>query len=391
MCYTYDNLNRVTKRTVKNFSNVVLSEESFTYDAAGNITDTLVYDTYGKCISHTGTSEVIFGYNGRDGVVTDGNGLIYMRARYYSPEMKRFVNADIIPGKLSNAITLNRFAYANGNPVSFVDPFGLWSLKGAWSSFTNWVSDTTNDVKDWAVDTATDVKDWAVDTYNDAKDFIVDTYNDAKQVVVDTYNEVKDWAVDTYNDVKERVVNTYNEAKDFVVDKYNDAKDWVDEKIVQPVATVVNNVKEDIQNYDKNNTDVEKVYKSHYFSSYKGTTIIRHSSDFLTSWGIGNMIFLNHSEDPLAGSSIGSNQISTLNHEHGHTQQCDELGLGKYILFVAIPSMAYNLASRDNKTLNDNYYNMPWEYDADLRGGVTRNNVASWAPTIRDFYFNLNN
>ena len=99
-------------------------------DASGNITDTFAYDTYGKLISRTGTSKVIFGYNGRDGVVTDDNGLIYMRARYYSPAMKRFINADIIPGKLSNAITLNRFAYANGNPVSFVDPFGLTAERG---------------------------------------------------------------------------------------------------------------------------------------------------------------------------------------------------------------------------------------------------------------------
>jgi hypothetical protein len=48
-----------------------------------------------------------------------------MRARYYSPDMRRFVNADIVAGKISNAVTLNRFAYANGNPVSFIDPFGL--------------------------------------------------------------------------------------------------------------------------------------------------------------------------------------------------------------------------------------------------------------------------
>ncbi len=48
-----------------------------------------------------------------------------MRARYYSPDMRRFVNADVIPGDISNAITLNRYAYANGNPVSNVDPFGL--------------------------------------------------------------------------------------------------------------------------------------------------------------------------------------------------------------------------------------------------------------------------
>ena len=99
-------------------------------DASCNITDTFAYDTYGKIISRTGTSKVIFGYNGRDGVVTDDNGLIYMRARYYSPEMKRFINADIVAGAISNAITLNRFAYANGNPVSFVDPFGLSAERG---------------------------------------------------------------------------------------------------------------------------------------------------------------------------------------------------------------------------------------------------------------------
>ena len=98
----------------------------------GGITDTFTYDTYGKCINRTGTSSVIFGYNGRDGVVTDSNGLIYMRARYYAPYMKRFVNADIIAGDISNAVTLNRFAYANGNPVSFVDPFGL-SAKSMYS------------------------------------------------------------------------------------------------------------------------------------------------------------------------------------------------------------------------------------------------------------------
>ena len=94
-------------------------------DASGNITDTFAYDTYGKLISRTGTGKVIFGYNGRDGVVTDENGLVYMRARYYSPDMRRFINADIVAGAISNAVTLNRFAYANGNPISFADPMGL--------------------------------------------------------------------------------------------------------------------------------------------------------------------------------------------------------------------------------------------------------------------------
>ena len=53
-----------------------------------------------------------------DGVITDGNGLIYMRARYYSPDMRRFINADVVAGSISNAITLNRFAYANSNKAT---------------------------------------------------------------------------------------------------------------------------------------------------------------------------------------------------------------------------------------------------------------------------------
>ena len=35
-------------------------------------------------------------YNCRDGVMSDENGLYYMRARYYHPEIERFINADIV-------------------------------------------------------------------------------------------------------------------------------------------------------------------------------------------------------------------------------------------------------------------------------------------------------
>ena len=108
-------------------------------DEYGNITDTFKYDTYGKLVSRTGNSFVILGYNGRDGVVTDRNGLLYMRARYYSPDMRRFINADIISGEISNAVTLNRYAYANGNPVSNTDPFGLAAEeRGSSKSLTNY-------------------------------------------------------------------------------------------------------------------------------------------------------------------------------------------------------------------------------------------------------------
>ena len=97
-------------------------------DSTGSITDTFEYDTYGNVTERTGDSFVIFGYNGRDGVVTDKNGLIYMRARYYSPEMRRFVNADILRGEISDSTSLNRYSYVNGNPVSFVDPTGYLGI-----------------------------------------------------------------------------------------------------------------------------------------------------------------------------------------------------------------------------------------------------------------------
>ena len=92
-------------------------------DMQGFITDRFKYDTYGKVTEHLGYSDVIFTYNGRDGVITEPNGLYYMRARYYSPDLMRFINADILAGSISNAITLNRYAYANGNPVSNINAY----------------------------------------------------------------------------------------------------------------------------------------------------------------------------------------------------------------------------------------------------------------------------
>ena len=59
------------------------------------------------------------------GVVTDDNGLYYMRARYYNLDIKRFINQDILTGNIGNNASLNRYSYVEGNPVSYTDPFGL--------------------------------------------------------------------------------------------------------------------------------------------------------------------------------------------------------------------------------------------------------------------------
>jgi hypothetical protein len=56
--------------------------------------------------------------------MTDPNGLLYMRNRFYSPYLCRFVNPD--PTGFSSG--MNFFAYANGNPVSYLDPSGLGAI-----------------------------------------------------------------------------------------------------------------------------------------------------------------------------------------------------------------------------------------------------------------------
>ncbi|MCY9775322.1 RHS repeat-associated core domain-containing protein, partial [Paenibacillus larvae] len=83
------------------------------------------FSIYGELLRKTGDTKQPFLYNGRDGVVTDDNGLYYMRARYYNPDIKRFINRDVLTGSISVGQTLNRYAYVNGNPVSYIDPFGL--------------------------------------------------------------------------------------------------------------------------------------------------------------------------------------------------------------------------------------------------------------------------
>ena len=48
-----------------------------------------------------------------------------MRQRYYDTEIKRFINQDILTGSIGDSQSLNRYAYVQGNPVSYSDPFGL--------------------------------------------------------------------------------------------------------------------------------------------------------------------------------------------------------------------------------------------------------------------------
>jgi len=61
---------------------------------------------------------------GYTGHVTDETGLVYMNARYYDPELGRFLSADTLVPDSHNPQALNRYTYVYNNPISNTDPTG---------------------------------------------------------------------------------------------------------------------------------------------------------------------------------------------------------------------------------------------------------------------------
>ena len=111
-------------------------------DKSGNSVYRSAYGTYGELLyicdiqnskkislDEISINQTIrFLYNGELGVITDDNTLLYMRQRYYNPEIKRFINQDVLSGNIENSQSLNRYCYVEGNPVCYTDPFGLSKL-----------------------------------------------------------------------------------------------------------------------------------------------------------------------------------------------------------------------------------------------------------------------
>jgi RHS repeat-associated protein len=91
-------------------------------DEGGVVRTQYSYDPFGA-VSFTGEqSDNTFQYTGRE---DDETGLYYYRARYYSPELQRFVSEDPI-GLDSGDV--NFYSYVGNNPVNFTDPRGLYIL-----------------------------------------------------------------------------------------------------------------------------------------------------------------------------------------------------------------------------------------------------------------------
>jgi RHS repeat-associated protein len=97
-------------------------------DETGAIKTQFVYDPFGNVAISGEPSDNPFQYTGRE---NDGMGLYYYRARYYSPELQRFISEDPIGFEGGDA---NFYAYVANNPMKWFDPEGkyVWpyTIKG---------------------------------------------------------------------------------------------------------------------------------------------------------------------------------------------------------------------------------------------------------------------
>jgi RHS repeat-associated protein len=84
-------------------------------EANGEITLAKTYDPYGTAMNAVGSGSSSYGFASEQ---ADASGLVYLRARFYSPSDGRFLTKD--PSRAEN----NLYLYARANPINYVDPSG---------------------------------------------------------------------------------------------------------------------------------------------------------------------------------------------------------------------------------------------------------------------------
>ncbi len=114
------------------------------------------------------------------------------------------------------------------------------------------------------------------------------------------------------------------------------------------------------------NTDEQVVLDAKVLAFYKGVPAIKLP--------IGNNAF------PFGWMFIGNgagNDVNTVRHEYGHCVQFQQMGAIKFTQYVAAPS----LQGYWNDVPYDDYFSQPWEYGADMFGGVqNRTNALGTSP-----------
>jgi RHS repeat-associated protein len=115
-------------------------------DVAGDVAYAAGYTPFGKMLWRTGETTTTWGFTGE---WQDPNvGMIYLRARWYAPDVGRFTRQDPWRGNVQQPATGNPYAYGLNNPLTCTDPTGKWCLGG----FDMWPGTgcTLEQIEKWA-------------------------------------------------------------------------------------------------------------------------------------------------------------------------------------------------------------------------------------------------
>jgi RHS repeat-associated protein len=92
-------------------------------DPSGNVQNRYQYDAWGNHRTQSGTQWNPFGFTGHE--YDEETGLYYAKARFYDPEVGRFLSEDPAEPDLTTPPSLHKYLYAYGNPTRYWDPLGL--------------------------------------------------------------------------------------------------------------------------------------------------------------------------------------------------------------------------------------------------------------------------
>ncbi|HEX5057246.1 MAG TPA: RHS repeat-associated core domain-containing protein, partial [Gammaproteobacteria bacterium] len=113
-------------------NNVTEGTQFYLFDALGSVTNLIKpggaiqaryqYDAWGTIRNKVGDSENVFGFTGHE--MDTESGLIYMKARFYDPDLGQFLSQDLFEGATDTPPSLHKYLYAYENPTVYTDPDG---------------------------------------------------------------------------------------------------------------------------------------------------------------------------------------------------------------------------------------------------------------------------
>ncbi len=124
-----------------------LGSSSIVTDQNGQQISRYEYTPYGSIAVAEGADATPYKFTGKE---LDSTGLYFYGARYYDPELGRFVTADTIVQSPYNPQTLNRYSYCNNNSLNYVDPSGhFWWIAAIIGAILGAVSSAVNGQPIW--------------------------------------------------------------------------------------------------------------------------------------------------------------------------------------------------------------------------------------------------